>query len=149
MQMSFFSRSFSGRTPSWQILSLFPLEVKHLLTDESIWKARTSLQRPKTMAAAIKHKNTQPGPPLASGGGLQPPPPPTRLLDNTEHAVLLDRRGVFLNHLRPKKKTENLILQQTRNKQPEDETSKDRSGRSKPFPAARCCCRAEEVGRQT
>lgn len=75
VQMSFFSRSFSRRTPSWQILSLFPLEVKHLLTDESIWKARTSLQRPKTMAAAIKHKNTQPGPPLASGGGLQPPPP--------------------------------------------------------------------------
>lgn len=78
------------------------------------------------MAAAIKHKNTQPGPPLASGGGgLQPPP--TRLLLNTERAVLLDRRGVLVNHLRPKKKTENLILPQTRNKQPEEETSKDRS----------------------
>lgn len=111
---------------------MFPLEVKHLLTAESIWKERRSLQRLKTMAAAIKHKNTQPGHPLASGGGLQPPS--TRLLDNTEHAVLLDRRGVFLNHLRPKKKTENLILPQTRNKQPEEETSKDRSADQSHFP---------------
>lgn len=41
---------------------------------------------------------------------------------------------MFLNHLRPKKKTENLILQQTGNKQPEDETSKDRSADQSHFP---------------
>lgn len=62
------------------------------------------------------------------------PPPPTRLLDNTDHTVLLDRRGVFLNHLRPKEKRENLILPQTRNKQPKEETSKDRSADQSHFP---------------
>lgn len=98
---------------------MFPLEVKHLLTAESIWKERTSLQRLKTQ------KHTA-GTPASLRRGLATPPP-TRLLDNTEHAVLLDRRGVFLNHLRPEKKTENPILPQTRNKQPEDESSKDRS----------------------
>lgn len=111
---------------------MFPLEVKHLLTAESIWKERTSLQRLKTMAAAIKHKKHTAGTPASLRRGLATPP--TRLLDNTEHAVLLDRQGVFLNHLRPKKKTENPILPQTRNKQPEEETSKDRSADQSYFP---------------
>lgn len=39
-----------------------------------------------------------------------------------------------MNHLRPKKKTENLILPQTGNKQPEEETSKDRSADQSHFP---------------
>lgn len=41
---------------------------------------------------------------------------------------------MFLNHLRPKKKRENLILPQTRNKQPEVETSKDRWADQSHFP---------------
>lgn len=59
--------------PNTQILSFCPLEVKNLLTADSTWKERTSLQRMQTMEA-----------PKTAGPACPPASPPARNLANTE-----------------------------------------------------------------
>lgn len=57
----------------YQIVSFCPLEVKNLLTADSTWKERTSLQRMQTMEA-----------PKTAGHACPPASPPARNLANTE-----------------------------------------------------------------